>query len=118
MKKPTIQRLLSFLLACILLVQVAVGVAGWHIDFPHPAQDIHTTHCAVMEQHYATHHADEQDSAGEHHHQCCHTAQGSVAVPVASLPLPLAESATLIPVFSTEPYCNPLADLLIRPPIA
>ena len=34
MRKPTIHRLLSFLLACVLLAQTAVGVAGWHVDFP------------------------------------------------------------------------------------
>jgi len=118
MKKPTIQRLLSFLLACVLLAQTAMGVAGWHIDFPHPARDAHTTHCAVMEQHHATHHADERDSVGEHHHQCCHTTPGSIAVPANALRLPQVESAMLLTVLTENPYRNPLADLLIRPPIA
>lgn len=122
MKKPIIQRLLSFLLACVLLAQTAVGVAGWHLDIPHSAQDTHIAHCAVMEKHAAVwsghDHSGETDERGEQHHHCCHTAPGSLAVPVASLPLPPAESATLIPAFSTEPYRNPLADLLIRPPIA
>ena len=108
MKKIAIRRLLSFLLACVLLAQTAVGVAGWHIDFPHPEQDTLAAHCALME----------QDTLGEHHHQCCHTTSGSIAVPAASLALPQTESVTLIITFSAEPYCNPLADLLIRPPIA
>lgn len=30
MRKPIIHRLLPFLLACVLLAQTAVGVAGWH----------------------------------------------------------------------------------------
>lgn len=108
MKKPIIQRLLSFLLACVLLAQTAVGVAGWHIDLPSVAQDSQTAHCATLEQH----------TAGEQHHHCCHTTPGNVAVPVASWVLPPAESAKLIPAFSIEPYHNPHADLLIRPPIA
>ena len=122
MKRTTIRRLLSFLLACVLLAQVAVGAAGWHLDVPHPAQDTHTAHCAVMGQHAAVwgghDHSGETDERGEQHHYCCHTTPGSLAVPVASLPLPQAESVALIPAFSTDPYRNPLADLLIRPPIA
>ncbi|MDD5394965.1 MAG: hypothetical protein PHE17_18255 [Thiothrix sp.] len=118
MKKPAVHHLLSFLLACVLLAQMAVGVAGWHIDFPPVAQDSQTAHCTVMEQHQATHHAGEQDTVGEHHHHCCHATPGSVAVPVTSLALPQTEPAALIPAFSAEPYRNPLADLLIRPPIA
>lgn len=107
MKKPTIQRLLSFLLAGVLLAQTAVGVAGWHIDFPPATHD-----------HHVTYDAGHQDTVDEHHHHCCYTTSSSIAVPVAALLLPQAESATLVSVFSAEPYRNPLADLLIRPPIA
>ncbi|MBO0611362.1 hypothetical protein [Thiothrix fructosivorans] len=118
MKIIAIHRLLSFLLACVLLAQTAVGVAGWHIDFPPATPDHQSAHCAVIEQHHATHHAGEQDTVGEHHHQCCHTPAGNVAVPVNTLFVPQVEMAALIPLFSTDPYRNPLADLLIRPPIA
>ena len=118
MRKPTIHRLLSFLLACVLLAQTTVGVAGWHVDFPLVAHEHQSLYCSALEQHHATHHAGEQDSVGEHHHQCCHSPAGNVVVPMNTLLVPQVESATLIPVFSTELYRNPLADLLIRPPIA
>ena len=118
MKKPTIQRLLSFLLACGLLAQTAGGVACWHLDFPFVSHDQQPAHCVVMEQHHATHHADEQDAVGEHHHQCCHTPAGNVAVPVNTLLVPQTETAALLPLFSAEAYRDPLTDLLIRPPIA
>ena len=118
MKKPIIQRLLSFLLACVLLAQTAVGVAGWHLDFPLVAHEHQSLHCATLEQHHATHHAGEQDSVGEHHHQCCHTPASNVAVPMNTLLVPQAETAALLPLFSAEAYRNPHADLLIRPPIA
>ena len=118
MRKPTIHRLLSFLLACVLLAQTAVGVAGWHVDFPPAAHEHQSLHCATLEQHHATHDAGGQDSVGEHHHQCCHTPAGNVAVPVNTLPVPQAKIAALLPLFSAEPYRNPHADLLIRPPIA
>ena len=118
MRKPTIHRLLSFLLACVLLAQTAVGVAGWHVDFPLVAHEHQSLHCATLEQHHATHHAGEQDSVGEHHHHCCHTPAGNVAVPVNTLLVQQAETAALLPLFSAEAYRNPHADLLIRPPIA
>ena len=118
MKKPIIQRLLSFLLACVLLAQTAVGMADWHVDIPATVSSSQTVHCAAMEQHHVTHHVGQQDSVGEHHHQCCHTTASSVAVPVNTLPVPQAKIAALLPLFSAEPYRNPHADLLIRPPIA
>ncbi|WP_028490116.1 hypothetical protein [Thiothrix lacustris] len=106
MKKPTIRCLLPFLLACVLLAQVAVGVAGWHIDVPSVAQNSQVAHCITLEPH----------TAGEHHHNCCHTTPGNV--PVASLALPQVESVKLISAFFTQSYRNPHTDLLIRPPIA
>lgn len=118
MKKIAIHRLLSFLLACVLLAQTAVGAAGWHVDFPPAVHEQQSLHCVTLEHHHATHHAGEQDGAGEHHHHCCHTPAGNVAVQVASLALPSAESAALVSVFSIEAYRNPHTDLLIRPPIA
>lgn len=118
MRTPTIHRLLSLLLACVLLAQAAVAVAGWHIDFP-PATHHHTAeHCAAMQQHLDAHHTGEPATAGEHHHHCCHSSVSGAAVPVAALLLPPTEPTTLIPAFAAEPYRNPLADLLIRPPIA
>ena len=41
MKKPIIQRLLSFLLACVLLGQVQAAMADCHIDVVHTGHDIH-----------------------------------------------------------------------------
>lgn len=118
MKKPIIHRLLSFLLACVMLAQTAVGVAGWYPDILPATHDHQSLHHAEMEHHLATHHEGEHAAVGEHHHHCCHVSTVGVAVPVNTLPLPPVESAALIPAFSAEPYHSPLTDLLIRPPIA
>ena len=118
MRKPTIHRLLSFLLACFLLAQTAVGMADWHVDIPATVSSSQTVHCAAMEQHHVTHHVGQQDSVGEHHHQCCHTTASSVAVPTIALSLPRSKPGAVIPPFSSEPYRNPHTDILIRPPIA
>lgn len=114
MKKIAIHRLLSFLLACVLLAQTAVGAADWHVDFPPAVHEQQSLHCVTLEHHYSG----KQDSVGEHHHHCCHTPAGNVAVPVNTLLVQQAETAALLPLFSAEAYRNPHADLLIRPPIA
>lgn len=117
MRTPTIHRLLPFLLACILLAQTVIAAAGWHLDSPPATHNHAAEHCTAMQQHWNTHHGGEQATAGEHHH-CCHGNASGVAVPVAALLLPPTEPAALISAFSAESYRNPLADLLIRPPIA
>mgnify|MGYP006953969631 CR=1 FL=1 len=113
MRNPTL--LLSFLLVCVLLARLAVGVAGWHFDFPLAAHEHQSLHCATPEHHHA---AGEQDTASEHRHCCCHTHAGSVAILGGNLALPKTEPTTLIPMFAADPYRNPLTKLLIRPPIA
>ena len=120
MRNITIRHLFSLLLACVLLAQAAVSAADWHVDLPATTPNSQSVHCAAMAviQHHITHHAGQQDSVGEHHHQCCHSTAGSVAVPTSAVSLPLTQLGVVIPPFAFYPYRNPHADLLIRPPIA
>ncbi|OQX01247.1 MAG: hypothetical protein BWK73_46750 [Thiothrix lacustris] len=114
MNKLPIHRLLSLLLACLLLAQVAVATVGWHIDFPHQHEHEVAHHSVVLAEH--DHVA--QDGTVEHHHHCCHDTTANVALPFASFSLPLTETTTFIPTAIIDPYRAPHADLLIRPPIA
>lgn len=121
MNKITTNRLLSLLLACVLLAQIAVNMAVWHIDFPLSGQgQQQTLHSAAMEQHLATHHADEANHnlAAEHHHYCGHCSFSSTALPFQPMPLFLAQTEGSLPTFRPDNYRNPLTDLLLRPPIA
>lgn len=121
MDKTTVNRFLSLLMACALLVQVAGSIVGWHIDFPPSGQENHQTlHSAAIEQHMASHHADEDSNnhSDEHHHHCGNCTTGSAALPLYPLPLFLAKTQTDIPSFESLNYSGILTDLLIRPPIA
>jgi len=117
MKRLTNHHLLSVLLACLLLAQMAVATVGWHIDFPHQ----HEQHEHEMAHHsvtFAEHDHVAQDGTVEHHHHCYHGTTANVALPFASFSLPLTATTTFIPTAIIDPYRNPHADLLIRPPIA
>lgn len=116
MKQPSATRLLSFLLACALFGQLVLGVAQWYcldLDVSQAVADGHSDHCLAE-----IHPAEEPDTLDHHHHRCCHTTPSNIAVPAVSLTLLQSITLTLIPLFSADPYRNPLIDLLIRPPIA
>ena len=121
MKKPIIQRLLSFLLACVLLGQVQAAMADWHIDVVHTGHDIHTPHLVSGGKHLVTwdgHGHSGQSSDIENHQHCCHTTTASIALPVVSVALPSSKATNITSTFTLDHYRDPLADLLIRPPIA
>lgn len=121
MNKSPFHRLLSLLLACFLLGQAFTAMADWHIDVVHTKHDIHTAHLVNGGQHFVTwdgHEHSGQSSDREHHQHCCHTATANIALPIAAVTLPLVASAVTTPMFTLEPYRDPHADLLIRPPIA
>lgn len=109
-------RFLALFLTCVLLGQMAVSGLSWHIAAPPTPSETQAAHCLVTAQHLATPPTAATDTVGgEHLHHCCHATPVSLVVTAVSWPLVV--TATLMPAFSADPYRNPLADLLTRPPI-
>ena len=118
MRKPANRYLLSMLLTLLLLVQSAVGVAGWHLDLPHDEHDSSTPHCSAMVlHHHDAHHVGGGEAQDEHHHYCQMTV-GSIALFTTSPLLSFIGNSETLSAYRPDLYLDPLVELPIRPPIS